>query len=392
MPAFLLILLTDKRRKDDGVRSAEGKLNQVDSITPMSIIFSQNGKNAKRLERAPIQTEDYLQRYIHDNPESLPLQELKEGIRLLNIAREFPTNSGPIDLISIDQDADIYIVETKLYKNTDKRRVIAQILDYGAALWNCGATAFMDSLENAVISQFNMGLRAKLEEHYSMDSVAVDEYLNLLQQKASEGRFRFIVLMDQLDTRLKDLISFINSNSRFDIFGIELDFYQHQDFEIIIPNLYGAELKKSVESISSSTPRRKWNETEFFQQVAQQLSQEWSKKVHELYVWSMQYANEVTWGTGVQKASFNVKFSHVNPRSVLSVYSNGSITINFKSLVDPPYSVKYAQQLGEQLRQANLFNLPSDFLTKYPLIAVADWGNNLEQFLAILQAVLVSTP
>jgi hypothetical protein len=56
-------------------------------------------------------------------------------LRLLILAREFPTVSGPIDALGIDQDGNIYVIETKLAKNPDKRYVLAQVLDYGAALW-----------------------------------------------------------------------------------------------------------------------------------------------------------------------------------------------------------------------------------------------------------------
>ncbi len=38
-------------------------------------------------------------RYIHDNPDAIPLYELKEDVRLLISAREFPTESGPIDAV-----------------------------------------------------------------------------------------------------------------------------------------------------------------------------------------------------------------------------------------------------------------------------------------------------
>ena len=65
--------------------------------------------------------EDNLQQYIYDNPESIPLYEIKEDIRLLILAREFATKSGPIDAIGTDKDGEIYLVETKFYKNPKNR-------------------------------------------------------------------------------------------------------------------------------------------------------------------------------------------------------------------------------------------------------------------------------
>lgn len=68
----------------------------------MALIISKNGKNAKKIEKSTIEREDYLQKYIYDNPESIPLYEIKEDIRICIIAREVPTNSGFIDAFGID--------------------------------------------------------------------------------------------------------------------------------------------------------------------------------------------------------------------------------------------------------------------------------------------------
>ena len=83
----------------------------------MSIIVVQRGGKSRRLERTVIEKESYLQEYILENPESLPLHELKDDIRLLVLAREVSTPSGPIDALAVDGDGDLYIIETKLYKN-----------------------------------------------------------------------------------------------------------------------------------------------------------------------------------------------------------------------------------------------------------------------------------
>ena len=101
----------------------------------MAIIISKDGKDAERIDKSDLAREDYLQEYIHTNPESLPLYEIKEDIRLLIAAREFQAGDGRIDALGIDAAGGIYVIETKLYRNPDKRLVVAQVLDYGAALW-----------------------------------------------------------------------------------------------------------------------------------------------------------------------------------------------------------------------------------------------------------------
>jgi hypothetical protein len=68
--------------------------------------------------------------------------------------------------------------------------------------------------------------------------------------------------MDSLDERLKDLILYINQNSKFDIYAVDFEYYKHDQFEIVIPKLYGTEVKKMV--ANKSVIRRRWNEAGFF--------------------------------------------------------------------------------------------------------------------------------
>jgi hypothetical protein len=77
-----------------------------------------------------------------------------------------------------------------------------------------------------------------------------------MRANLSKGNFKFVVLMDKLEDRLKDLITYVNQNSQFDIYAVQVELYRHEDYEIVIPKIYGAEVKKDV-SVSGS--RRLWN-------------------------------------------------------------------------------------------------------------------------------------
>jgi len=214
----------------------------------MAIIISKNGKNAQKLNPIHFGLEDHLQQYIYDNPESVPLYEIKEDIQLLILAREIGTNSGPIDAIGIDRDGQIYLIETKLYKNPDKRTVVAQVLDYGASLWKMTGNFddFLDQLNNHVQNKFGTNTTEKIKEFFTLDDEQLQMVLNQMKSNLNEGSFKFVVLMDSLEDRLKDLIIYINQNSKFDIYGVELEYYQHDSFEILIPKLYGNEVKKDI--------------------------------------------------------------------------------------------------------------------------------------------------
>ena len=72
--------------------------------------------NAQRINKMSIEKEDYLQQYIHNNPDSIPIYEMDEDKRFFVTKREFPTNAGPIDALALDKDTDIYIIFVPILK------------------------------------------------------------------------------------------------------------------------------------------------------------------------------------------------------------------------------------------------------------------------------------
>lgn len=82
----------------------------------MSTIVSKEGKCARKVQRASFGEELELQKYIEDNPESIPAEDMKKDAKMLILGREFSIETGSIDALGIDQDGDIYIVETSCTK------------------------------------------------------------------------------------------------------------------------------------------------------------------------------------------------------------------------------------------------------------------------------------
>jgi hypothetical protein len=332
-----------------------------------------------------IQKETYLQQYIYDHPDTLPLQELKDDLKLLVLLREFPTGSGPIDALAVDADGDLYLIETKLYKNPDKRQVIAQILDYGASLWRAAENpeSFIERLDELLTSQFQTTLASKISAYYELEGPALTQFMDSLKQAVAGGRFRFVVLMDRLDERLKDMISFINTNSNFDILGVGLDFYQHEGLDILIPTLFGAEAKKATTSTASGA-RRKWDREMFLADAQARTDPATMSAIRELLAWCDQNADEVTWGSGSRTGSFSAKFAPIDPRSVFGVYSNGNLSLNFKWLNSTEQAADWARQFGEQLRDEGVFQLPPDFMQQYVYLKSDSWKPKVSALTRIL--------
>ncbi len=356
----------------------------------MPIIISKNGKNAKKIDKTIIEKEDYLQQYIYDNPGSIPIYDIKEDVKLLIVAREYPTESGPIDALGIDGDGDIYIIETKLYKNPDKRLVVAQVLDYGASLWNTYANYadFFALIDREINKTFGIGVNQKIIEAFGITKEELDILYENLRNNLSEGNYKFVVLMDQLHARLKDLIIYLNQNSQFDIYAVEMEYYNYNDLEILIPKIFGAEVKKK--SITPSTGnRRKWNKEAYFDELERNLSGSQLEAVKKLYDYSYEVSDRITWGTGIVRGSFNPKIDSLGRMAPYTVFSDGKLHLNFGNLIDNDKTIHKRNMFFSAISELENFNIPKNSLDKFPNVSVNIWHNHVDKIISIIKDTLL---
>lgn len=352
----------------------------------MSLIISENGQNAERLSPSGFDQENYLQQYIYNNPDAVPVYEIDEDIRLLILAREFNTQSGPIDALGVDQNGNIYLIETKLYKNPDKRTVVAQVLDYGASLWSSSLnfTDFLLQLDKHVQAQFDMTTTEKLQEFFGIEDEDVDSLIDNIQKNLNDGVFKFVILMDNLHKQLRDLILFLNRNSQFDTYAVELEYYKHNQFEIIIPKMFGAEVKKDVVSTKSrSGARRKWDKASYWQEVESKLDDSKISALRKLYSWSINNADEVTWGTGIARGSFSPRFKHISPISFTSMFSDGSLQISYGYLPeDIELRKRLRDTLGKHIKVPGVTDIADNNLGRWTSIPPEYVEGNVDKIIA----------
>lgn len=86
---------------------------------------------------------------MHDaltqHPELLPISDLGLG-RVTVVGRETGLASGYADLVLLDEHGRLCFVDVKKEGNPDTRRVVAQLLDYAAALWGKTLAEFETSV------------------------------------------------------------------------------------------------------------------------------------------------------------------------------------------------------------------------------------------------------
>ncbi|MFW6041248.1 MAG: hypothetical protein ACOC85_05375 [Thermoplasmatota archaeon] len=320
----------------------------------MPIIVS-NEEGTRKINESKFKAESKLQEYIYDSPEVLPIEEIEDDIPFIIAAREVPTNSGPIDAVGLDKNGNIYVIETKLYRNSDKRKVMAQVMDYGAALWKHtdDFSEFIMDLRNRYRDKFDEELDDELISLFDIDEEDMDEYLDDVKQNLDDGKFRFVILMDHVSSRLKDLILFMNQNSMFDVYAVELEHYKFDGYKLTIPRIYGVEVKKSVGTGSRSN--RRWTEKSFFEDLKKKIDESDYTKLKKIYE-ATKELGEVSYGVGANTGSLTLKVQSKDEQKVpvYRFWSNGSSIFIMDSSIDEEMQNKIKNEYASPLKEENL--------------------------------------
>ncbi|MFZ1979443.1 MAG: hypothetical protein WAV76_15925, partial [Bacteroidota bacterium] len=191
-------------------------------------------------------------------------------------------------------------------------------------------------------------------------------------------------LMDKLSDKLKDLIVFLNVNTRFDIYAVEMEYYKFAQYEIVIPKLFGSEVKKDVAVPRSTSGRRTWDENSYFEDANANLSKENVEFIRKLYDYSKKSAKDITWGTGATTGSFNPKFIATGNRSPFTVYSSGNLQLSFEYIDESAqdFRMRWIAMLAQQLK------FPITKETLYKNVAIDLWGPKVNEFISIFDDLL----
>ena len=354
----------------------------------MSIFIRKDGEDAERLDATAFDKEDTLQEYIHDHPETIPLYDLKDDLHLLVLAREFNTNSGPIDALAVDADGDLYIIETKLETNPDKRRVVSQALDYGAALWQHvnSFSNFKEELNRHAQKSWSQSLTDKLQDFFEIDDEALEQLFSTMRSNLNDGIFKIVVMMDNTDQRLRDIILYVNQNSQFDIYAIDFSYYKKDDYEIVIPKLYGAEVKKDI-SVSSSSTKHTWTPESIQSYAKENLTTTEFEAFMQMYQFTQDNADKIRAGSG-SYASFSGIYDRIGSASAYTVSADDKVrlSINFKWIADEDERI--AKELKSELADLG-FDFGADYKNTRPSLQGSEWIPKVDVIASMFQDALV---
>jgi len=316
--------------------------------------------------------EAHFQKLLYENPELIPIEDLGEDARASKVViREAGLpGSGNTDLIALDEAGGITVIECKLATNPEvKRKVIGQVLEYAAYLWRMPYEE-LDAIARRREGKSLIELMSAALDEETKARWAADDFRTAIAESLQSGSFRLIIAVDSLNDELRRTVEYLNSAgpTALSIFVLEVMYFADKMSEFLIPQLHGIVGRKPSQTGSE---RSKWDAERFMRDAEAKNDHVSIERIVGLLAFAREFADRIYWGTGKATGSFTFHYL-LNEKtvSVFSVYSNGTLTINFgwsSSVV--PESV--LQQFVEQLRPiGGLGKLKAEF-NKWPNFKVA---------------------
>jgi hypothetical protein len=160
------------------------------------------------------------------------------SIALSLLAANLAWKAAMRDLVLIDSSAQVCLVEVKKEGNPDTRRVVAQLLDYAAALWQMSAAEFErvvlhPHLRASGVAESDLPdivgfAAASFADADAMSSEDSDEdfaaFGYRLEQTLAGGDFRLVVAAPSIPPGVQQVIEYLNSRGLL-IYGLEVSFF-----------------------------------------------------------------------------------------------------------------------------------------------------------------------
>ena len=360
----------------------------------MTIIASKDGKKFEKIESSDFALEDKLQELVHEDE---IMKKIKlgpdEDLTLLTLAREFESGSGPIDVIAIDAEGKIYIIETKLGKNPDRREILAQIIDYAGAMWDKfkDFNKFEEELKKRTGKSLSELIRnSDFEIRSDLD---INEIRENIKQNFEHGRFKFVTVWDKLESKLINTINYLNEKTEITVFAVTFKYYKDDGLEILIPSVHGHEAEKR--SIVKGK-RTKWTIDTIHEEFKKNLSAKEYSAFEKLERFLNENADYIKLGSGAH-GSIGPVFKKLcpvtaNPRSFLTLDGEGKMTINYAWLKDE-YRKNIAEKFSENpdlkidVNGNSVIEMATE-VEAYPKYSRDQWSSNIDTIIDVIREFL----
>ena len=173
----------------------------------MTGIWRKDGDAWKLALPSSYSNEEELHDHVKSAPDMLPLSGQPT---IVASYREVPLSGGFADVLAFEASGRPVVVEVKLARNTEsRRRVVAQVLDYGAALHGKA----VEDLEGEILGKHLAGksLTDAIEEEEGEGAIDADEFVESLEEHLQRGSFRLVIVVDDAHAQTAKIAGYLDA-------------------------------------------------------------------------------------------------------------------------------------------------------------------------------------
>jgi hypothetical protein len=316
-----------------------------------------------------------LSKLIINNPQIFPIHNYSdEGTKWIPISVEVRLETGELDVIGIDHAGSIYIIESKLYRNEEKKTVRQQIADYCFALLKLrersnGWEQFCEKIANANKTKEAepFVFHKKTLDEIIKECVSEEEQdscLRGMKNNFEKGNYTLVILMDRIPQKLRTSIDGWNEKEvkhTCPQFALEVVEYPTQlgiGEKIIVTSTYPydlAEIKRKKSGLRGAEN----DEVAFYNSLNKSNLSVEQRKIFDEFVGEIRkLADDITYGSAVTPALLPI-FENVasGQRSPLVLGSDGNL--RFKPDVLYDFIKESSGEIKEsKLWQEKIFAIP----------------------------------
>lgn len=172
-----------------------------------------------------------IQELVYKYPSCLPISEIDESFNpVIPVRTEMNTPVGLLDILMVSPSGELIIIETKLWRNPEARRVVvAQILDYAKELskWS------YEDLQREVNRRLKKKGYYLYEIAKSSDSnLLLDEsdFVDAISRNLNKGKFLLLIVGDRIREGASGIAEFLSTagHLNFTIGMVELVIYENK--------------------------------------------------------------------------------------------------------------------------------------------------------------------
>lgn len=190
--------------------------------------------------------EEGLHKLIEQYPQIIPGAQIDPGSddppKFVLLCREMAIGSWSLDFLLVDQYGIPTLVEAKLVENPESRRaVVGQIIEYAANAANAWGEGRLRDRAAEYWHKNNKELNDVLSEILGENDKDIDDFWGIVEENLQRGKIRLIITTDELRPEVRQIIKYLNTETRnAEVLGLEIRCYGKDDASIIlVPRLIG---------------------------------------------------------------------------------------------------------------------------------------------------------